>query len=172
MARTDFSEMHCSMARALEVLGEKWTPLILRDLLIGFTRFDEIREDLGIATNVLAKRLDKLVEHDVVDRLSVEGYSNRFDYRLTAKGYDTLGILVSLVAWGDRWEIGDSGPPTEFLHTTCGQFTVPVSACAECGQPLHPEDLTYHRGPGSRSELGTKLLANYLGNPRTRPAEE
>ena len=81
MQRTDFGDMHCSIARALEILGEPWTPLILRDLLIGFTQFEELRRDLGISTNVLADRLAALLDHEVIERRRIGAHPNRFEYR-------------------------------------------------------------------------------------------
>jgi DNA-binding HxlR family transcriptional regulator len=163
MQRSDFGEMSCSMARALDVLGEWWTPLILRDLLVGFRHFDEIQRDLGISTNVLSDRLQHLVEHGVVERHQYGNHPSRYEYRLTPKGQDAVPILLELVAWGDRWEPGDDGAPTLIVHTTCGRATRAVAHCAECGARLEPEDLEYHRGPGSRRGPGTQLLPERLG---------
>ncbi|HLF43157.1 MAG TPA: helix-turn-helix domain-containing protein [Acidimicrobiia bacterium] len=163
MQRTDFGDMTCSIARALSILGDWWTPLILRDLLVGFTQFDEIRQDLGISTNVLSDRLGRLVEHGVVAREPYGSHPNRFEYRLTHKGEDAIPILLALVAWGDRWEVDKPGPPTLVVHSVCGKATTAVAHCAECGVPLKPEDLEYHKGPGSRQGPGTQLLRERLG---------
>ena len=161
--RTDFGDMSCSMARALNILGEWWTPLILRDLLVGFTQFDELHRDLGISTNVLTDRLRRLMDNGVVERRPYGSHSNRFEYRLTAKGRDAVPILLLLVAWGDRWEAGTDGPPTHIVHTSCGKPTKALIHCGECGQRLEPQDLEYHKGPGSRRAPGTQLLRDYLG---------
>jgi DNA-binding HxlR family transcriptional regulator len=163
MQRTDFGDMSCSIARAIGILGEPWTPLILRDLLIGFSRFDELERDLGISTNVLTDRLRTLVEHGVVERRPYSPHPNRFEYRLTPKGEDAIPILLALVAWGDRWEAGSAGPPTHVVHVPCGQPVAAVAHCSECGQPLQLADLEYHRGPGSRRAPGTELLRDRLG---------
>lgn len=163
MQRTDFGDMSCSIARALSILGDWWTPLILRDLLVGFTRFDEIRNDLGVSTNVLSDRLGRLVEHGVVEREPYGSHPNRFRYRLTEKGEDAVPILLALVAWGDRWEAGKPGPPTLVVHTTCGKTTTAVAHCSECGQRLELDDLEYHKGPASRQGPGTELLRDHLG---------
>jgi DNA-binding HxlR family transcriptional regulator len=167
MQRTDFGDMHCSIARALHVLGETWTPLILRDLLIGVRRFDELQRDLGISTNVLTDRLRTLIEHDVVERRPYGPRPNRFEYQLTPKGRDAVPILLALVAWGDRWEPRRGGTPTHVLHTTCGQPTAAVVHCAECGERIDLDDLEYRRGPGMRRAAGTELLPDRLG-PRLR----
>jgi DNA-binding HxlR family transcriptional regulator len=163
MQRTDFGEMTCSIARTLSILGEPWTPLILRDLLLGLTQFDEIREDLGIATNVLADRLRRLVEHGVIERRPYGSHPNRFSYEFTAKGDDAIPIILALVAWGDRWEAGKAGPPTHVVHVDCGKPTTAVAHCSECGERLEPEKLRYHKGPGSRKGPGTELIRDHLG---------
>jgi DNA-binding HxlR family transcriptional regulator len=163
MQRTDFGDMSCSAARALNILGEWWTPLILRDLLIGFSQFDELQQDLGISTNVLTDRLRQLIDHGVVERRRYGAHRNRFEYRLTPKGRDAIPILLALVAWGDRWEAGRAGPPTQIIHLPCGKPTAAVAHCSECGQSLQLEDLEYHKGPGSRRGPGTQLLRDRLG---------
>ena len=162
MQRTNFGDMHCSIARALEILGEPWTPLILRDLLIGFTQFEELHRDLGISTNVLTDRLNVLLAHGVIERRHLGPHRNRFEYRLTEKGRDAVPFLLALVAWGDRWEAGSAGAPTHVVHAPCGSPTVAVFHCSECGEPLDVDDLEYHRGPGSRRGPGTELLRDRL----------
>lgn len=157
--------MHCSIAKSLDVLGDSWTPLVLRDLLLGFRRFDEIQRDLGIATNVLSERLSHLVDHGVVHRRPYGTHPNRFEYELTDKGRDAIPIVLLLLAWGDRWELGRAGKPTEVLHTRCGQVTHALAHCAECGETLRLEDLEYRRGPGHRRAAGTQLLRDHLGPP-------
>jgi DNA-binding HxlR family transcriptional regulator len=168
MQRTDFGEMNCSMARAVEILGEPWTPLILRDLLLGFTQFDELQRDLGISTSVLAARLQSLTAHGVIERYPYSAHPNRFAYRLTEKGEDAVPVLLALVAWGDRWEAGRRGAPTEIVHETCGKATAAVSHCRECGERLQVDALTYRRGPGSRRGPGTRLLPDQLDPPAPR----
>lgn len=163
MQRTDFGQMHCSIARSLGILGESWTPLVLRDLLLGFTQFDEIRQDLGISTNILTDRLRRLVEHEVVERKPYGNHSNRYEYKLTPKGEDAIPIILAMVAWGDRWETGKTGPPTVIVHEDCGHPTKTVMHCSECGDELHLEALSYRRGPGSRKGRGTELLQDHLG---------
>jgi DNA-binding HxlR family transcriptional regulator len=167
MQRTDFGDMHCSIARALDVLGEPWTPLILRDLLLGFTQFDELRRDLGISTNVLTDRLKVLLEHDVVERRPLGPHPNRYEYHLTEKGRDAVPILLAMVAWGDRWEASRAGAPTEIVHGRCGKATTAELHCSECGERLEVDDLRYRRGPGSRKGPGTELLQDRL-EPRAR----
>jgi DNA-binding HxlR family transcriptional regulator len=136
MPRKNFSEMHCSVARTLEIIGDRWTILILRDAFYGIRRFDDLRRGLGVARNILADRLNKLVAHGVLERRPYEEHPPRYEYRLTDKGRDLLPVLLTLTRWGDRWEADDSGPPVRFTHTKCGHETVPTVTCSECRDEL------------------------------------
>lgn len=165
MQRTDFGHMHCSIARAQQVVGESWTPLILRDLLLGFTQFEEIREDLGISTNILSDRLNTLVTHEVVERYPQDDRPDRSSYRLTDKGRDAVSIVLAMLAWGDKWEAEAMGLPTEVVHVSCGHTTHVVMHCAECGETVDLADLTYHQGPASVAAFGTMLIQEHLDPP-------
>ena len=101
--RVSFDEMQCSIAQSLEVVGEWWTPLIIREVSLGRRRFEEIQEDLGIARNVLTDRLNTLVEHGVLFRQNIAQSGTRHEYRLTEKGHDLFPLLVALLQWGDKW---------------------------------------------------------------------
>ena len=162
MRRTDFSDMACSIAKTLEIVGEWWTPLILRDLVLGLSQFDEIQTDLGISSNVLSDRLKGLIDHGVIERRPYGSHPDRHEYLLTPKGRDAIPILLALLAWGDKWEAGRPGPPTQVVHLTCGRATAAVAHCSECGEKLETEDLAYHKGPGSRRGRGTELIRDYL----------
>jgi DNA-binding HxlR family transcriptional regulator len=155
--------MHCNLARAVGVLGDSWTPLILRDVLIGVRQFGEIQRDLGVSTNVLASRLHRLLDHGVLMREPYGSHPHRYEYRLTEKGEAAVPILLALLAWGDEWEGGPDGLPTRIVHRSCGATTVAVAHCAECGEPLDPADIDYCKGPGSRRGPGTEVLPDYLG---------
>lgn len=144
--RTSFDEMHCSVARTLDVIGEWWTPLILRDVFTGLTRFDEIQEDLGISRKVLTQRLDALVEHGVLQRVRYQDRPPRHDYLPTEMGLDLMPVLMAMIAFGDRW-LSDA-PPVRVRHATCGKVTVAVPSCAECGERLTPQDIRLEPGPG------------------------
>src|SRR5215813_1874676 len=99
MRRTSFAGMHCSMARSLEVMGDWWTPLILRDLHLGLSRFDELAEDLAISRNLLTTRLAALVKHGIVERRRYSEHPPRDAYVLTAAGRDLVPVLMALTAW-------------------------------------------------------------------------
>lgn len=103
MAGTPFDEMHCPIAQTLAVIGERWTPLILRDIAFGLTRFDAIQRELGISRKVLAERLAGLVEHGVLERTPYQEGPTRYDYTLTEKGVDLCKVLLAMRDWGNRW---------------------------------------------------------------------
>src|SRR5687768_7420595 len=111
MRRTSFEDMHCSVARTLDVVGEWWTMLIIRDAFRGVRRFEDFQRSLGIARNVLTARLQRLVDEGVIERRPYQDNPLRHEYRLTAKGLDLYPVLVSLMQWGDRWKAGRAGPP-------------------------------------------------------------
>src|SRR5437868_7294691 len=111
-----FAGFSCSIARSLDVVGEWWTPLILRDLFAGMSRYDEIREDLGIASNMLAARLKRLMEEGVVEREVDEHDARSWRYRLTAKGRDLYPVILSLMAWGDKWAAAPGKQPVLVHH--------------------------------------------------------
>ncbi len=148
MQRTDFGEMACSIARTLHVAGEPWSPLIVRDVFVGITRFDDIRNDLGISRKVLAERLQWLVEQDVLERRPYSERPPRHEYLLTDKGRELMQVLFAITAWGDRWTAGEAGPPVHLRHHACGELTHAEVRCAVCGEPLRAEDVSVEPGPG------------------------
>ena len=106
-----FGDFTCSIARTLDVVGDRWTLLVLRDVFVGINRFDEIQRDLGIARNVLAERLESLVRDGVLERRAYQERPPRHEYMLTQKGKDLQSVLLAMVAWGDRWQGAKEGPP-------------------------------------------------------------
>lgn len=140
----------CSVARTLELVGERWTLLIVRDALLGITRFDGFLARLGIARNVLADRLNGLVEHGILDRVQYQDRPPRYEYQLTARGRELLPVIVTLTEWGDRYLAGPAGPPREFEHAGCGGHVVSQLACTEHG-PLSLDEVASRPGPGSRA---------------------
>jgi DNA-binding HxlR family transcriptional regulator len=148
MRRASFEDMNCSVARSLEVIGEWWTLLILRDAFFGVTRFEEFQARLGIARNILAKRLDTLVEHGVLERRCYDEARARYDYVLTAKGKALWPVLVTIRQWGDEWIVGAGKEPVTMVHATCGERTTAVLACDHCGEQLQGRDVRVAAGPG------------------------
>lgn len=158
MTRTSLSDTACSIARATDVFADAWTALIMRDVLVGITRFDDITEDLGISRKVLAARLARLVEEGVLSRERYQERPVREHYRATEKGKDLYPVLLALANWGDRWYSGEAGPPARIHHHGCGQDTTAVSACAHCGEPLTIDNTVQLPGPGGRIGRGTRLI--------------
>ena len=149
MQRTQFAEMACSIARTLDVIGEPWSPLILRDVYVGINRFDQLQSDLGISRKVLAQRLAWLVEQDILHRRQYSDRPPRHEYTLTAKGQELCDLLLVMVAWGDRWTAGDAGPPVLHRHHACGETAHAELRCSRCGEPMRATDVDVLPGPGS-----------------------
>lgn len=141
MLRNDYEGQVCSIARSLELLGERWTLLILRDVFRGRRRFEEMRESLGVARNVLASRLQRLVEEEILERRAYSERPERFEYFLTEKGLDLWPVLVDLLHWGDRHFPEKNGPPVVLVHKgECGGMISDRRICERCGQELGPRD--------------------------------
>ena len=122
MQRTNFGEMACSIARTLDVIGEPWSPLVLRDVYVGIRRFDELQAELGISRKVLTERLNHLVDHGVLER---RPYDNRprHEYHLTQMGTELVDVLMVMVGWGDKWLAGQAGPPVLYRHHACSEVS-------------------------------------------------
>lgn len=157
-----FSEFACSIARTLDLIGEWWTVLILRDLFAGMTRYDEIQRDLGIASNILAARLKRLRDAGLVDRTPDPEDARRWCYRLTEKGRDLYPVLVTMMAWGDKWLAAPGRQPVLMVHADCGNVTAAVPSCAVCRQPMALESLRFLPGPGANPGPGTAEMGRYL----------
>ena len=151
MQRTSFEDMDCSVAQCLEVCGEWWTMLIVRDAFLGVRRFDDFQARLGIARNILNDRLKKLVEHGVLVRKPYQDNPPRSDYRLTDKGRDLWLVLTAMRQWGDRWAAPD-GPPLTMRHTECGHTVDAVAACSHCGELLNSRNVSVAAGPGAADD--------------------
>src|SRR5690348_3797486 len=148
MQRTDFSEMACSIARTLDVMGEPWSPLILRDIFVGMSRFEQLQSDLGISRKVLTERLNHLVDRGVLERRPYDKRP-RYEYVLTGKGLELIDVLMVMVAWGDKWLAGEAGPPVLYRHHACGEVSHVELRCSDCGQPMKATDIDVLPGPGA-----------------------
>jgi DNA-binding HxlR family transcriptional regulator len=141
---------NCSIARSLELIGERWTLLVLREAFTGARRFDEFATRLDIARNVLTARLTLLVEEGVLERRRYQERPERFEYRLTEKGLELFPVLVSLMKWGDRWYAPD-GPPRVVRHRDCGGTIDAHLVCERCGRKVTARDVRLEAGPGARA---------------------
>jgi len=145
--RKSFADMDCSVAQCLEVVGEWWSMLILRDCFLGVTRFDDFQRRLEISRNILQQRLARLVDAGVLVRVAYTDHPPRYDYRLTEKGRDLWPVINAMRQWGDRY-LAPSGPPVRLTHKGCGALTQTLTVCAACGEPVGPRDFTPVAGPG------------------------
>jgi DNA-binding HxlR family transcriptional regulator len=149
MQRTSFGSMACSIARTWDVIGEPWSPLIVRNIYMGIGRFDQLQESLGISRKVLAERLRWLTETGVLERREYSARPPRHEYVLTAKGLELFEVLMVMVAWGDKWLAGEAGPPVLYRHQGCGQIGHAELVCSACGDPMHAAGIDVLPGPGS-----------------------
>jgi DNA-binding HxlR family transcriptional regulator len=151
----------CSIARALEIVGERWSLLIIRDALFaGVTRFSDMQVNLGIASNILAARLDAFVDAGIMERRPYSDQLEQYDYVLTDKGRDLAPALIALTLWGDRWA-SPSEPPILYTHAECGGVVTHQIVCEECG-PIDASNVRAQPGPG--------MPAEYLAKRRPRRA--
>lgn len=162
MDRDRFAAINCSVARTAGLIGDPWALLILRDMFLGLSRYEDLRRDLGVATNVLADRLDRLVACGLATRRAYQQHPVRHEYLLTPSGRDLYGIVVAMLAWGDR-HLADDGPPMTLIHTACGHPTAPVVTCARCGSELTHDTVETRPGPGGSAGPGTALIGKMLG---------
>jgi DNA-binding HxlR family transcriptional regulator len=153
MQRTQFGDMACSIARTLDVIGEPWSPLILRDVYVGIARFDQIQADLGISRKVLTERLKWLVENDVLERRGYSSRPPRHEYALTGKGLELCDLLLVMVRWGDRWTATADGPPVLYQHHACGEISHVELHCSHCDRPMRASDVDVLPGPGSEATV-------------------
>jgi DNA-binding HxlR family transcriptional regulator len=152
MERKSFADMHCSVAQCLEVVGEWWSLLILRDVFLGSTRFDQLEQRLGISRNILTQRLARLVQAGVLAKVPYSDHPPRYDYRLTDKGRDLWPVITTLRQWGDKYAAPD-GAPLQVIHKGCGQISDAVLSCASCGEPIGARDVRAVSGPGAVEPL-------------------
>jgi DNA-binding HxlR family transcriptional regulator len=137
----DIGEVRCSVARALSVVGDRWTLLILRDLFLGSHRFEQFEASLRASPHLISTRLRKLVDHGILERLAYREKPVRHEYRLTEKGRDLYPVIAGLLGWGDRWMADEDGPPVTLVHEKCGHRTNPELHCSECGERLEAREV-------------------------------
>src|SRR5256714_8082240 len=152
MQRKSFGNMQCPIARGLERVGEWWSILILRDALYGLTRFDEFQKSLGIAPNMLARRLNALVEAGLLQRRRYSERPPRYEYVLTARGRDFRPIIVALLAWGNR-HFAPEGPSVLLVNTKTGAAVDPILVDSATGRPIKEPEYAFAPGPAARERI-------------------
>lgn len=144
----ELSSENCSLARALAVVGDRWTLLILREAFLRVRRFEDFQARLGIARRVLTERLSGLVADGVLRKVAYQERPARYEYRLTDKGLGLYPVVLALVHWGDAHYAGPEGPPVLHRHKSCGHDFRSVLSCSACGGAVHPRDVEPHAGGG------------------------
>lgn len=150
MKLKSFDHMNCSLAQTLEVIGERWTLLILRDAFFGSKRFEAFQTNLGIARNILTTRLNRLVEEGILEKRPIEG--GRHEYLLTDKGWDLQPILLSMTHWGDKYKAHPLGKRLVFVERATGKPIAPMAVRAADGRVLGPRDIKSKRGPALQTD--------------------
>ncbi|WP_392544412.1 winged helix-turn-helix transcriptional regulator [Oryzobacter telluris] len=148
MLGKDYEGQVCSISRSLEVVGERWTLLVIRDVLLGRRRFDELVESLGVTRTVLSSRLRTLVDESILERRAYQERPARFEYDLTDKGRDLLPVIAHLMWWGDRHYPEPAGPPRVLRHRGCGGDVEHDFTCGRCHEALAGGDVVAEPGPG------------------------
>lgn len=148
----EFDSAACSIRRSLDIIGEKWTLLILRDAVNGVRRFEQLRDHLGVSDPVLADRLRTLVAAGLLEAVpySEPGRRTRKEYRLTAKGRDLYPVLIALLQWGDKHCSDPDGPPLRVTHRGCGEPVETRVMCAAGHELASPRDGETSAGPGAK----------------------
>jgi DNA-binding HxlR family transcriptional regulator len=147
-----FTGQNCSIAGALELVGERWTLLIMREVLFGRRRFTEIKRHTGVAPNILSDRLGMLVEHGLVRRELYSEHPESYEYTPTRKGVDLNNVILALLQWGDKYAAPAAGAPRVPVHASCGHDAAPELRCGHCGEILEASELTVRPGPGATAE--------------------
>lgn len=156
MLKRTYEGQICSVAEALEQIGERWTILIIRDAFLGVRRFDDFQDSLGIARNVLNDRLKRLCEAGIMEKRPYQEKPPRYEYRLTQKGIDLWPVVMTLMKWGDRNLPADRKPPVVVEHKGCGGKVDDYLTCTKCGKRLTAYDTTPKLGKGVSRKVEPK----------------
>jgi DNA-binding HxlR family transcriptional regulator len=151
--RTPFADWPCSVARTVDLVGDWWTPLVLRECCYGVRRFDDFQRNLGIGRNILTQRLNRLVDEGLLERRRYHDHPVRHEYVLTEMGREFFPVIAAMTRWGDRWLGGADGPPVVLHHASCDHYMHAEVVCSECGEQLELRDVSATPGPGHPAAL-------------------
>lgn len=140
MSRADLAQSVCTVARTVELFGDEWTLMILREMFLGGRRFDDLQRQTNASPHTLSQRLKRLETVGVLRREAYSVHPPRYEYRLTEQGRDLWPVIVSMKAWGDKWLGEGAGTSVEIMHKGCGHEVVPCMTCPECGEPMTAHD--------------------------------
>lgn len=170
MGKSVLANMTCPVARTLDVVGDAWTLMIVRELFLGSRRFDEMAAQTGMSPHLLSVRLKKLVEAGLLSRKAYQERPARHAYRLTAKGRDLWPVVIALKQWGDRWgDWGTDGPPLQLRHAGCGGHSSPSLVCSGCGEPVDALTMVPELGAAMASERAARAPS---ANPGSTPCSD
>ena len=173
MTRNKLDDLNCSIANALELIGEWWTILILREAFFGTRRFEDFQQHLGIARNILSARLRKLCDSGVLERVPVKQGAKRHEYRLTEMGRDLQPTLIALTQWGDRWLQTVDGAPVKFIERASGEEIADVAILSKDGRALTAREMALVPGPGATDVTRERLrLLQILWEQRNTEANK
>ena len=148
MRRTRFADWDCSVARATDILGDWWTPLVVRSAMLGCRRFDDFVEMLGIPRNVLTERLTRLVDEEILAKVEYQERPVRYEYRLTPKGVGLYPVIVTMLEWGNEWLDWETDPPVHLVDRETGERLEPVLVDRRTGKELVPRKTRAVYDPG------------------------
>jgi DNA-binding HxlR family transcriptional regulator len=154
MRRTRFDDWDCSIARTVDILGDWWTPMVLRSAFLGARRFEQFQEGLGIPRNVLTERLGRMVDEGIMERRLYQDRPARYEYRLTEKGIGLYPVIVTMMEWGNQWLDWETDPPVDLVDRDTGEVLEPVLVDRRTGEELEPRRTRaiYRDGRGIRPD--------------------
>jgi DNA-binding HxlR family transcriptional regulator len=155
--KREFAKWPCSLARSMDVFGDSWTLLIVRDAMQGLTRFDEFQRSLQVARNTLSDRLGKLVDAGIMTKRFYQDNPPRYEYLLTEMGRDFFPVLATMLAWGDKWLDGGAGAPVALRHHAASHSIVSQVVCTVCGKAVTHDDIEFCVGPGYPDDVPAEL---------------
>jgi DNA-binding HxlR family transcriptional regulator len=155
--KREFATWPCSLARSVDVFGDSWTLLIVRDAMYGLSHFDEFQRSLHIARNTLSDRLGKLVDAGIMTKRFYQDNPPRYEYLLTEMGRDFFPVLAAMLAWGDKWLDGGAGAPVTLRHHAPGHAIASQVVCTECGDAVTHDDIEFCVGPGYPADVDPEL---------------
>ncbi|MDX2011000.1 MAG: helix-turn-helix domain-containing protein [Myxococcaceae bacterium] len=166
MRRTRFQDWPCSVARTVDLLGDWWTPLVLREAFYGVRRFDDFQQGLGVARNILTERLTRLCDEGLLRKEPYSDAPLRHEYRLTDKGRAFFDVILVMMRWGDDWLSGDAGAPIELVDRATGRLVEPVVVDRHTMAPIDPRAVVARPGPGfPRRRLTEPAMMGRFGAP-------
>ena len=152
-----FDPLKRSVGHVLEIIGEGWSMLIIREAFLGTKRFEEFQRQLGIARNILTSRLRQLCENDILERVPIKQGARRHEYLLTAKGKELMPLLIALTQWGDKWVFGDGNEPFVFEDRQHSEPISRIQVHSARGESLRPRDIRIVPGPGADGESRVRI---------------